>query len=109
MRFSQLSSQLTRRPRRKTPCLYPPLMDHEPQGSQPRTKYPIIIRKGMLQNIVDGELRRIEETFLRSPGLIPRQVLGVHDRISQYGMFLIKRVYCHPRRGGMITPPGGSG
>src|SRR5271157_4285103 len=46
------------------PCLYPPLMDHEPQDSQPRTKYPIIIRKGMLQNIVDGELRRIEETFL---------------------------------------------
>src|SRR5271157_4926657 len=97
MRFSQLSSQLTRRPRRKTPCLYPPLMDHEPQGSQPRTKYPIIIRKGMLQNIVDGELRRIEETFLRDPGLIPRQVFGVHDRISEHEMFLVKRVFCHLR------------
>src|SRR5208337_3547265 len=62
------------------PCLYPPLMGHEPQDLQPRTKYPIIIRKGVLQNIVDGELRRIEETFLRNPGLIPRQVFGVHDR-----------------------------
>src|SRR5271165_1529352 len=71
------------------PCLYPPLMEHEPQGSQPRTKYPIIIRKGMLQNIVDGELRRIEETFLCNPGLIPRQVFGVHDRISEHGMFLV--------------------
>src|SRR5208337_2688411 len=77
------------------PCLYPPLMGHEPQGLQPRTKYPIIIRKGVLQNIVDGELRRIEETFLRNPGLIPRQVFGVHDRISQYGMFLVKRFFCH--------------
>src|SRR5271157_5240586 len=68
----------------KDPCFYPPLMDHEPQGSQRRTKYPIIIRKGMLQNIVDGELRRIEESFLRNPGLIPRQVFGVHDRISSH-------------------------
>ena len=43
----------------------------------------------MLQNIVDGELRRIEETFLRHPRLIPRQVFGVHDRISEHGMFLV--------------------
>src|SRR5208283_2439382 len=63
----------------------------------------------MLQNIVDGELRRIDETFLRNPGLIPQQVFGVHDRISEHGMFVIRRVYCHHRQGGMITPSGGSG
>ncbi len=51
---------------------------HRNQHVQPRTELFAVIRKCLLQNTVDGELRRIEEALLRDPGHIAQQFLGVH-------------------------------
>src|SRR4051794_30690763 len=51
---------------------------HRIQHGQSRTELLLVIRKGLLQHSVDGELRRIEEAVLRDPGELPRRILRVH-------------------------------
>ena len=78
MRFSQLSSQFTRRPRRKTPASVPPMDFHGTQHVQPRPELPVVIGKCLFQDTVDGELSRIEEALLRDPRNVSQLFLNVH-------------------------------